>query len=296
VDDRRKLLEAYAKQLKEGNPLAEDFVNTGKSFKSQAIQARDLAEDALANEFLKNTDLSVPGKGATRGQIEDFLNQSLNQVYPEFNGNPNLKLNKFLEGQHGAYLPDESRILIKDNPDLLKMLGTTFHEGAHKYDYDVNKFDGTDTFKMQNLKTDLPEGRIVKDLDPMQMSEIIHKGHHARIPNLRDADSFGLGALKSMLKSGKWKSVAAPVVGKGLATAAGGVYSVASEAADSEEEGSSSEQNALLRERDEQTRRDNNMQDASPIEKQTFQNMYNELDSGKAFDARRDALRKISGR
>jgi hypothetical protein len=42
------------------------------------------------------------------------------------------------------------------------------------------------------------------------------KGHHAEIPKLREG-SFGLGALKSMIKSGTFKAL--PIIG-GAATAA----------------------------------------------------------------------------
>lgn len=61
---------------------------------------------------------------------------------------------------------------------------------------------------------------VVRDLDPTQAYEILSKGHHAEIPKLREG-SFEFGALKSMMKNGKFKSIAGalPYVG-GAVTAA----------------------------------------------------------------------------
>lgn len=218
MDERKKALELFSKQLSEGNPLAEEFVNTKKSPLSQSFQARDLAEDALANEVLKNTGVPIPGKGASQLKQEDFLNRILQERYPEISPDVSLKdLGKDL-GQYG-----QGKIDINKNisNDPVKSVSTLLHEGGHQYDDKILKFKGTDDVAKKQLIKNVPDGRILKDIDPMQMSEIINKGHHARIPNLRDSDSFGLGALKSMLKSGTFKQAAGalPLVG-GLAAAA----------------------------------------------------------------------------
>lgn len=292
MDDRRKTLELFSKQLSEGNPLAEEFVNTAKNPLSQSIQARDLAEDALANEVLKNTGVPIPGPKSSQLKQEDFLNRILQERYPELS--PNVQI-KDLAGNLGEYGQGNIDISKKIANDPIKSVSALLHEGGHQYDDKILKFGGTDNIAKKQLVQNVPEGRLLKDLDPMQMSEIINKGHHARIPKLRDADSFGLGALKSMLKSGTFKGIAPVVAKAGLATA-GGLASLASEAADSEDEGSSTEQAALLREVDERKRRDTAMNVSSPEEKQVLSSIYDELDNGKTFDVRRDALKKLSGR
>ena len=218
MEDRKKLLEQFSRQLAEGNPLAEDFVNMKRSPMSQSIQARDLAEDALAHQVLKNTGVPIPAPSASRLKQEDFLNRIMKERYPELE--PDVRLSSLGDnlGQYGEGIIDVNRDLRKDP---IKSVSTALHEAGHQYDDRILKFDGTDDIAKKQLIKNVPEGRILRDLDPMQMSEIINKGHHARIPNLRDADSYGLGALKSMMKSGTFKQAAGalPLVG-GLAAAA----------------------------------------------------------------------------
>lgn len=259
MDARRKALEAYSKQVAAGNDDPSQFINMGRNLKGQALQSRDLAEDALANEFMKRTDLPVPGKGATRSQKEDFLNRATKQVYPEFE--PDVKLNRYIDDM-GSYSPTDGGILVKDNADLKKMLSTTFHEGAHKYDNKVLNFDGTDDFSKVISPKDLPTGATnLKQLNPSQLNEIIHKGHHAKIPNLRDSDSFGLGALKSMMKSGTFKQVAGalPLVGGVAAAAMSGDASAAVPLLDEAEDVgmSASEEIQMLNDHDARVNYDN---------------------------------------
>lgn len=216
MDDRRKLLEAYSKQLSEGNPLAEEFVNMGRSPMSQSVQARDLAEDALANEVLKNTGVPIPGKGASQLKQEDFLNRILQERYPEISPDVSLKNLGDNLGQYGQGKIDINKNL---SSDPLKSVSTALHEAGHQYDDKILKFNGTDDIAKKQLIQNVPEGRILKDLDPMQMAEIINKGHHAKIPGLRDADSFGLGALKSMLKTGTFKGLAPIGISAGITAA-----------------------------------------------------------------------------
>lgn len=218
MEDRKRILEAYAKQLSEGNPLAEEFVDTSRKLPSQSIQARNLAEESLAHQVLKNTGIPIPNDGVSRLKKEDFLNQIMKERYPELE--PNVSLNPHLgkQGLDGQYLPDKSKILLNDKQGILQSTGNLLHESGHQYDDKILGFDGDNNFK--SLKQNAPAGKLLQDIDPMQMSEIMNKGHHANIPNLRDADSYGLGALKSMMKSGTFKQIAGalPVVG-GLAAA-----------------------------------------------------------------------------
>jgi hypothetical protein len=214
MDDRRKILEAYSKQLSEGNPLAEGFITPSKKLDVNALRARNLAEDALANEVLKNTGVPIPDSGASLTKREDFLNRIVKERYPEFE--PDLQINRFIK-DHGAYAPKEGKILVRETPDLLKQVSTGLHEAAHKYDDKVLNFDGTDNVKLKS--TQVPKGKFLPDMDPAEVYELMAKGHHAEIPNLREG-SFGLGALKSMLKSGTFKGVAPIGVGAAITAAA----------------------------------------------------------------------------
>lgn len=103
-------------------------------------------------------------------------------------------------------------------------VGKLLHEAGHQYD---------DKMKVIDPKTNLPHigkeldlgtlrkardsGVDLKNLDPSQVYEMYAKGHHANIPDLREG-SYGLGALKSMLKSGTFKAL--PVIGTAATAAA----------------------------------------------------------------------------
>jgi hypothetical protein len=54
------------------------------------------------------------------------------------------------------------------------------------------------------------------------MARIRFRGHHNRIPDLRPDSVFELGALKSYLKSGKFKGMLPGAVGAGLGAAFAG--------------------------------------------------------------------------
>jgi hypothetical protein len=80
-----------------------------------------------------------------------------------------------------------------------------------------------------------------------------------------------------------------PMLLKGAAAGATAGLSLASEAADTEEFGDAPEQAALQRESDEYNRRKKTLSQYPEASQ-----MYDELDQGKAFDARRDALLKLT--
>lgn len=229
MNDRRKLLEAYAKQVSEGNPLAEDFLRSispektdkwslDRIMASRALQARDLAEDSLANEVLKNTGIPIPNDNAPRLKKEDFLHRLIKERYPEIE--PNVNLGLMLEDPttpEGIFVPNSDTIHVKNRPSILKNTSTALHEAAHQYDDNVLKFDGTDDVDFKNLKTNLNPKKLITDIDPAEAYEAIAKGHHANIPKLREG-SFGLEALKSMVKSGTFKAI--PVIGTAATAAA----------------------------------------------------------------------------
>lgn len=93
---------------------------------------------------------------------------------------------------------------------------------------------------------------------------------------------------------GAFKKIAgiAPILGKvGLATA-GGMVSLASEAADSEIGGDAEGQAQFDRESDEYNRRKRAMEQSTPEQKNALSSVYNNLDSPQT-DARLEALKKI---
>lgn len=291
--NRRKTLDEFAKQLSQGNPLAEDFVDMKKGPMSKALQARDLAEDALANEVLKNTGIPIPDDGASRLKKEDFLNRLLQERYPELS--PNVRLGNLPEDVLGQY--DQGIIDLSKKRSTLENVSDLFHEAGHQYDDKILKFDGTPDVEKTQLLKNVPEGRLLKDVDPIQMNEILNKGHHARIPGLRDADSFGLGALKSYLKSGTFKGVV-PAITKGALAAGGGLASLAAEAADSEEAGSSEDDRMMIAER--QARENYNYSPAAQDRRnfklgETSEDVVDQTVSSDN-ELRKEALRKLGGR
>jgi hypothetical protein len=249
---RKKALEDFAKNVEQGIPLAEDFVGRSENPLRDALRARNLSEEALAQKVLDNTGIPIPDKTANLSRKEDFLNQILQERYPELN--PNVSF-KDMNGSVGEY--EGGKIFLNKNlankRDIQQLTSDVLHEGAHGYDEakDILPRVTQDDFnrEMRKLKA---SGFDLKNADPAQVYEMIAKKHHAQIPDLREG-TFGLGALKSYLKSGTFKGIA-PVLAKGAAIGAGGLASLAAEAADSEEEGSSREQAALLRDIDQRNR------------------------------------------
>jgi hypothetical protein len=183
------------------------------------LQARNLSEDALAHEVMKNTGVPIPNDNAPRLKREDFLKRMIEERYPEFKlGDDDLNLSMMDDKSvpDGVFNSDNGKIFVKNKPDIIKNLSTALHEGAHKYDYEHLNFDGTDDVSRLGMKDSLPGKRALSDIDPTEAYELMAKGHHAEIPKLREG-SFGLGALKSMIKSGTFKAL--PIIG-GAATAA----------------------------------------------------------------------------
>mgnify|MGYP002478034032 CR=1 FL=1 len=140
-DLKKEALEQFSKKLSSGDFSTGSLISPEGQLGRQAFSARDIAEQALANEFLKDTGLPIPDKFQTTGQAEDFLSRSLKQVYPEFE--PNLKLVSAKDAPHlirslGSYSPSSASILLNRDQfspkDVRNLLATAFHEGAHKYD------------------------------------------------------------------------------------------------------------------------------------------------------------------
>lgn len=249
---RRKALEDYAKDVELGIPQAEDYVGKSGDVLNDALRARNLAEEALAQKVLDNTGIPIPDKTSPISRKEDFLNRILQERYPEIKNPIELKS---MSGNAGEYLGGKvslNKDLIKDR-DIIKLTSDVLHEGGHGYD-DAKKLvtpDMVDDFNKE-LRRLRAEGYDLKNMDPSEVYEAMAGKHHAKIPKLREG-TYGLGALKSYLKSGTFKGIG-PVLAKTAGAAAGGIASLAAEAADSEEMGSASEQAALLREIDQANR------------------------------------------
>ena len=72
---RKKVLEDFAKDVERGMPLAEDYVGKSSDIYDDALRARNLAEDALAQKVLQDTGIPIPDKTAPISRKEDFLNR-----------------------------------------------------------------------------------------------------------------------------------------------------------------------------------------------------------------------------
>lgn len=207
MEDRKKALELFAKQIEEGLPFAEDFIPKDRDIENNALRARDLSEEALAHQVMKNTGIPIPNNNAPRLKKEDFLNRLVQERYPELT--PNVQL-----GNEDSYL--RGNILVRDNKDLTETVGKSLHEAGHQYD---NQILGTrgENLDLKTLRYMKKSGLDLKNMDPAQVYEMYAKGHHQNIPNLREG-TYGLGALKSYLKSGTFKAL--PIIGPALGAAA----------------------------------------------------------------------------
>lgn len=283
---RKKALEDFAKDVERGIPLAEDYVGKSGDVLKDALRARNLAEEALAQKVLDNTGIPIPDMTSSISKKEDFLNRILQERYPEIKSPIELK---DMPGNAGEYFNGKvalNKNLI-NNRDMVKLTSDVLHEGGHGYD-DLKKlasFEGDDFNKqLRRLKA---EGLDLKNADPAQVYELMAKKHHANIPKLREG-TYGLGALKSYLKSGTFKGIG-PVLAKTAGAAAGGMASLAAEAADSEEMGDTSEQAALLREID-QVNREKKM--LAVVPEQNRPAVQDELDKQR-LGLRRTALQDL---
>lgn len=214
---RRKALEDYAKDVELGMSQAEDYVGKSGDVLGDALRARNLAEEALAQKVLDNTGIPIPDKTSPISRKEDFLNRILQERYPEIKNPIELKS---MSGNAGEYLGGKvslNKDLIK-NRDIIKLTSDVLHEGGHGYD-DAKKLvtpDMVDDFNKE-LRRLRAEGYDLKNMDPSEVYEAMAGKHHAKIPKLREG-TYGLGALKSLAKSGTFKAL--PIIGTAATAAA----------------------------------------------------------------------------
>lgn len=214
---RKKVLEDFAKDVERGIPLAENYIGKSDNVYTDALRARNLAEEALAQKVLDNTGISIPDKTTLISKKEDFLNQLLKERYPEIKNPIEFR---DMNGSVGEY--DSGKIFLNKNlakdRDIVKLTSDMLHEGGHGYD-DIKKLEKPSSVEDFNkeLRRLRAEGFDLKNADPAQVYELMAQKHHAKIPNLREG-TYGLGALKSYLKSGTFKAL--PIVGTAAAGAA----------------------------------------------------------------------------
>ena len=221
--ERKKAIEHYINNMENfGSTDSGLLVPKKNTIKGIAASGRDIAEEALAHKVLQNTNIPIPGKGSSRSQIENFLQDISKEHYPEL-GDTNLQLSKDTPGTEGTYDPNTKSIELNRESvrkDPRKAVANLLHEKAHQYDDIIlNNTSGReiDDAAFQKARTQL-KGKT----DPTDIYETVARSakHHAEIPKLREG-SFGLGALKSMITSGKFKSLAPIGVSTALALAAG---------------------------------------------------------------------------
>ena len=208
---RTDLLEKYIKQMKEGIPFAEEYIKPNPDLRESALSARNLTEDALAHEVMKNTGIPIPDKGASRLKREDFLNRIANEIYPEFS-NPDISL-----GDESSYY--QGKTLVDAQGSTRRNVADALHEMGHKYDVEHLKAPTDEILDEQGVRK-LSKTMNLKDKDPLEVYELISKNHHAKIPNVRE-ESFGLSNLKNVLKGAKIRSLVGPALGVGLGLATG---------------------------------------------------------------------------
>lgn len=214
MDAKRKALEEYSKMVEEGLPFSEDFISKSKDIEDNALMARNLSEEALAHQVLKNTGIPIPNKGAPVSKQEDFLNRIMKERYPELE--PNVRFSDTA----GADYHKGNIELNKYSNELWtpeRKVGTVLHEAGHQYDDQILNKIGQN-LDLKTLRDAQKSGIDLKNMDPTQVYELYAKAHHSQIPDLRQG-TFGLGALKSYLKSGTFKSL--PYIGTAAALGAG---------------------------------------------------------------------------
>ena len=225
MNNKKNTLEKYSKYLKENLSDMDEFIDPKLNAEIKALEARDLAEQTLANELIKETGIRIPNKRDSLIKKEDFLNKIIQERYPELKTNISIEdLTK--RNAHGLYLPSSKSIkLDKDlvkNQDIFKSLGVGLHESGHQYDDQILNFDGTPDVNRSNLKKLGKSSTSINNIDPRDLYETLAEGHHAKIPKLREG-TYGFGALKSLIKNGTFKSVpvVGPVLGAAIAAASG---------------------------------------------------------------------------
>ena len=292
--NKKQAREEYLRRLSTyGDSSSRDLLKPSGDIRRDAFRARNLSEETLADQVLKNTGVPIPGNKASNSEIEKFSRDILAENYPELADKLNIELNPELKDANALYRQDGSTIVLnpeRARKDPVAFASDLFHETGHGYDLEKLKHDGKEINDSTFRKI---RSSISGDVDPTDVYEKLNEvtGHHAKIPGLRDG-SFGLGALKSYITSGKFRGVA-PTLVKGAAAGAGGLASLAAEASDAEDVGeSTTQENAMLSERN-QDIRDKKMLEAIPdVNKDEAQQELEDMRRGVRRSALTDLLKK----
>jgi hypothetical protein len=232
MDYKEGAIQKLLKRLRDGDIEVDDLINKeGASYDQVSKRARNLYEDTLGSEYLRQTGVSVPDlKRANPKQMEKFYNDILAENYPELSGKVGVEYRP-LKDSMGEYDPNKK--VVRINPeyvtDMNRGTGTALHEFGHAYDdLEVGDFDpipeeSNKASKLKAMKEQgITRGSQLQKLPASDIYQHRNRGHHAILKKLRDAGGFGLGALKGLTNSGTFKS-AVPFAGTIAALASGDV-------------------------------------------------------------------------
>lgn len=272
--------------------LEDELWAEAMEFNREANQAAQAADHAKSNKFRFQAldDLVNKGKTPSVEHLGQDAAESLGIPWQDTEYNYRInpdhdtqyitdKNNKTL-GHFALDEDDVTRSVYIDPQHRGQGLGYKAHEAlASKIPIKMDDANEPEIYKIwDKLKTNYPD-----------KVEQIGK-------TMEGKPRYGFKETLQNLGGGKFKSILGPILAKaGLATA-GGMVSLASEAADSPEAGDAIGQDAFEREIAERTRRDKAVSIANPAQKEALSSVYNNLDSGNAFDIRKDAIKKLTGR
>lgn len=232
MTEDKDLLNAISKLIQDGaseEEISELLQKKGDNI-STSRAARDVFERSLAQQYMKNTGVSVPDyKTASTGKLENYIGDILGEQNPALK-NANIKVLNEMSGA-GAYDPATNTIELNRNSptnrDIKGLTASGLHEGAHSFDeksglylknpsVEDNIMSGSATKKLmksQGIKT----GTDLAKKEASVINEIVQAGHHANIPGVREG-SFGRANLLNILKGRAVRAV--PFVGPALAAGA----------------------------------------------------------------------------
>lgn len=243
-EERRKRLEENKSKPKLN---LEDFIITKAKDRNQYDVIDPDTNKAIGHfpyyqSRIRNKDLI----GLNQIQLPDYITTDYPFIEPEYQGRGlGKQMYKFLERETGkTILPDTS--LSESSLPLHKSSG-------------LGKDFGSSNYKDKIIQS------IKKQLGPesTQLAEQLYEGLKNKI------QKQGLTGFKSLV----------PFLGKVGTAAAGGLYGLAAEASDANEMQENLEQEALLREVDEQKRRSSALKNSSDEQRQALSKMYQNIDN-----------------
>ena len=229
-DEYTKRLEEVAKRAKKGDFELSDLLGRTSDYVDDSIRYRNLMEDTVGNEYLKNTGISVPNiKNASRAEIERFTRDLLEENYGNDLGLKGIELDNKLSG-YGAYDPNNKKVII--NPNKFKTrsaaqnTGDALHEFGHVYDDSTGLWKNSINLgEMTKEKIEaLKKMGITRDnahlFDIDDVAEVVSKGHHYELPER--LKSWSRSALENLVNGRRLKQLAIPAaIGTGMIATSG---------------------------------------------------------------------------